>query len=438
MDAVASRLSALLVAVAACGPGAASIPAPPDLPANGSVIFAYALEMRRVLVAVEADARPLFEADLAIDGALEVFALVYDAPLERLGLSPGVLVEAADPTACGARALPTPRRIHVVEARAGARGIWAPQDELPPSLASARLTGPCPCATFAIRHQAEADFEPKAGQETADGLVVIAPNGRLRIVTEAGRRSTDLGQTGFGNVQDLYVAPDGEIWVGARNGLYRGTAGSGFTRTATVEGYGDLTRIAGGPLDGSLRVHAVTSAGYLLQLAPRFEEIAVRRPGPAQSSQSPRLAQAPDGSLLGSEEGSLEVVHVDPSRRIRRFEVRPETRGINIIEWVDAVGFVGITDLSQVYLFQDDAWTERAAPDRAEAQGATRFRSGFVYAGDGGDVQEWHPDFGFCPLQEIPGFTRIRRIYALEDVLVLFGPDPENPERMLRTVLEAL
>ena len=59
---------------------------------------------------------------------------------------------------------------------------------------------------------------------------------------------------------------------------------------------------------------------------------------------------------------------------------------------------------------------------------------GFVYSGEGADLQEWHPDYGFCPQQLVPGMSRTRDLFRLGDVLIAFGPP--MPGGNVMTVLE--
>lgn len=412
---VTSRTAiAALLFLAACGSSDRYIPPPPELVSGGAIIWAVRQADGVQVYAGTADDRPLLSVDVPPSGVV-LELLSYNQPLEALGLGPG-LVTPVSPDECGARTLPTPARAFELEVDEADRG-WRPLDAPSADLLALAYAGPCPCWDFEVVE--ELPLEPRIR-----ALVSPAPD-HVFAFTEGGGiwRLDALGlsqvSTSTRPAAWWAIAESPErLWVAGTQGLWVGHPSTGFTLRNRGPRGDELRVVAGGPTDEGWEVYGMTYEGIFTRFAPGdLVELGRKDPLNNRTAQVARMAWLGPGHLVATEPGTL-YTYLVSGETWEKVSVGVETRGLMGMAPVDGAA-VGVALVGQVFRF-DDGVVELGAPELAQPTVVLPTGDGgFIYTGTGGYLQQYHPDFGFCPTRYLLSRPRfLYMVWAGEDLIL--------------------
>lgn len=403
-----------------CGPSDYFWGPPPDLPQDGALVFALREPAGLRVIAVAPQTRPLLSIELPSQDDFEIVVLVYAEPLQDLGLSAGPVPLAALGT-CGARALPPPKSQYNL--RPGEPG-WQPLGALPSDVERLRIQGPCPCADFEIVARIPLEFEPQGPVVDAGSLLYFGGGPIVTRMQADGRREVIPLDTYPPGPTDTFRADDGTLWVTTEHALWSGRVPDGFTQTASLALGGILRDLSGGEGPAGFEVFAASDIGEIVKLNPGAPKVlSTRAAGPSGAQQRSRLVWLGPGSVVASEEGTLDLVFLQEGRSTRRTSFPAESRGTRVIESIDGLGVVVYTVLSSAYLIEgNDLSPILGTPELATPNDLTAFDRGYVYVGDSGYIQQYVPDHGYCETKYLGDKPRFTRIFNLGDALMAFGP----------------
>ncbi len=372
------------------------------------------------IFAAEADTQPLISLDLALHDDFELTSLVYERPLAALGLQTGA-VELDRSGGCGARPLPEPSAIYVSGAE---RDHWQPVGEVSEAIAALQIQGTCPCADFDIESTTPLDAIPRVVIQDSRSLLLFMGSGRIIRAYADGRMETVSSTIGPSKPSAAVLAPDGELWVSAVDGLWSGRPETGFEHRASLVDQGSLLDLSGGMGPSGFEIYGSTGAGSVAKFESSGVKIVSERTDLlSDADQRGRLAWTGPGEVVASEEGTYELVLYSETRAIRRLYVPLETRGIRVLKAIEGFGVIGLGHLGTPFWIKDGQFQDLPRPpDVAPPNGLMSFEGGFIYAGESGYLQQYHPTQGYCPIQYVGDRPRLFGVARLGEHLAVWAP----------------
>ena len=421
-----------LALFAACGPSDLRYPAPPDLVDGGSVVWAVRQAGGLQVYASEASDRPLLSFD--VEGDVELVALVYAAPLSELGLARGPVPLVSGDT-CGARALPEPLALYRLgSAEAGG---WRLEAQIPEDLRALRYPGVCPCLDFEVVNESALDPGVRAVVTPEPERMLLFTGGRgvWRYDGEAVTQGPAAGPAPAEPWEVIAEGPD-RLWVAATDGWWVGYPGLGDTQTATVADPEFMRARGGGPTPAGFEVFTMTNRGVFTRHAPGApEELARTGDVPANTSQDAVVLWLGPGRVTAAVPSTL-TVHQLTGRRLEGAVVPAETRGVvALADLGDSV--VALTALGPAFRLVGTDVQDLEAPELATPTAVVAAPHGFIYTGDGGYLQQYHDEVGFCPARYLLDRPRLRHLAWLgaDLALVALPSGPSRPGTVLRVRL---
>lgn len=373
-------------------------------------------------------------APLRFDGVGErvdrVEALVFDAPLEALGLAAGP-VSPAPSTAATTRGLPAPLEI-VQRSLSDAR--WTTPERADARLAELRFSSTTPCRTLDAR-----DESPPT-RARLRWAVPVGPSVAL-VGGEEGQlawASRDMPP------RAAFALPaDTAAMATIDKGLRVEIGGLGGELTTIVLGQPtpapfvsaplprreQIIRFTGDPDDLRRELWVLTSSGTVLRRDPSGWTIEHQftRASPQQATDGGLAWLGPGRVLAGfSTEGA--AVEIEGERRTQR-RVFQEPLGLLTMQRLAdgtllASGFGGIIARSRDGITWEDLGR---TPSGLNIYAFAGVASAFWYGGVFGTIGEHRDDAGFCPpIVDLPRGGAIDALLSLDDVILAVGQAPDG------------
>ena len=350
-------------------------------------------------------------------------ALVYDRTLEALGIPAGVLSTTSSLGVT--RALPRPDRVQsalVVDEGQPIR--WTSEPEASARIDAVRIPArPSPCASFEAEISEVGD--PAMGAlalpldatsvllGTGNGLYRWSPDGVTRIPFPQGRiltgASTESGRVLIG------VEPSG-IWAGR----WSGTALEGGFLPKSPDGGACVDTIAAGDVGAGFELYTLSCGGAL----GHYDGTGWNSMGPL-----PVMPQAQHGphSMVWLGPGSALMISL-VSKVAVRIRDRTVTEEVVLGDYPPTTlalvpGFgpvIGNSD-GQLLSPHDNGWAFLPGnPTTHFVRHVAKLGDGLIFGGSLGNVGQWWPEHGYCPLRQLAPIA-IEFIVPLGEGFVLFG-----------------
>ncbi len=353
------------------------------------------------------------------DGA-ELWLLAYDRPLSAMGL-------VAGPVALSDNGVRIPKPVEAYAGRATAGAGWT-LGEVPEVIAALRVRTAVvdPCVRFLID-----DVVLTGSGEDEPSMALVLDDDAVLVGSDAGR---------FYRVQGLNAAPltqlatttpsragfrsaDGTIWLlGHDHRIARGTLEAGFVdisprppepvQRGDVDGQGDEIFV----VTNSQTLYVFRSGRWQrLFEAPKRDDyrVSVAWIGPNEAFVAglsyEGLHRWKDGQPL-------------QERLIEDLGGRAST-----VRYLPEVGWVAATLLGRVFLLADDGqWEElQQSPFGLEIAFVLPLRSGIFIVSHDGVVGQYHPGYGYCPIQRVIG-GNLQDVAVLADGFLLVSSNRSN------------
>ena len=431
-------LTAAALTLTACsGAGPRFLPLPEGARARQSVLIAVTEgEHLRVLAAAVDGGRVELSVEPSAAATLSLIAL--NAPLEALGLAPGV-VEPAPADACESAPVPTTDALYYsAELAQGTIGPWREMISLSPLVSSFRWATPCPCRQFRREQQATIPTDFTGGAIQGDKVYALGDFTDVAAQPNAHRTTVYVWAPGSGAEpapelvleglwRTIYVAPDGTWWVA--NGNTADVAQrlpDGQLIMHHLAGLSGLRAIKGAPgpggpplavLDDRGRVAAYDGTAWRPLIADASPTPGSRaRASLTRVTATELYAAVEDGTALFHLEGDqLASIDLDDRRALTQLTT---TRG--------ALGVIGGSYFGELVQLRGLVLT--ALPKNASVQKSVfaleAYLDGAVAATKDGFSQV-HPTHGACP-SNATDFSDTRVVMELGDAVILGGRAPSG------------
>lgn len=408
-----------LLALLGCGPSDVWFRPPPDLNPTGSVVVVVRNGAAYRLFAAEAADRPLFSLDLSPQEDFELTTLVYEESLTALGFKTGA-VELADPSVCGSRSLPLPFATYVSGER---QNVWQELAHVPEAVRQLQILGQCQCAEFEVISSVTLPEVPRFAIEDSESSVLFFGAGVVKRFYADGRLIAVTSTTGPKRPTAVVVDPSGRMWVSAVDGLWVGRPETGFEHHTSLPGQGSLLDLSGGMGASGFDLYGSTAAGGLVRFDDSGPEIlSVRTDELSGADQQGLVAWLGPGEVVASEEGTNDIIIHSAGRTVRRLTIVLESRGIRVLEAIEGFGIIALGQIATPYWIRDGQFQDLPRQrELATPNGLVPFEGGFVFAGESGYLQQYHPKHGYCPTQYIADRPRFLGLTRLGEQLVVWA-----------------
>lgn len=418
---------AALAALAAC-----SRPDPRWLPTpNAKAVLVFELTAAGVVGAQAHEISEMAEQWSVEPTPRQIIALAYERSLSDLGLRSGPL----EPSPVGGLLPTSGATIFELNVEPGGLGAWKEMAQLPASLESLRLTELLPCAHFEpqyYRLPATQNLEAQIGLAIDEGHALVGIN---------DHRFFEVGRSGARLLTELSTATphhsgfrssSGELWLAGVDGrMVRGTVAGGFTPAPPLEVPATGVVLDGAHEDAPFELYALSAD---LRLA-RFDGSrwsTLTSSGAIDDRARHRLAWIEPGKVAVIGPATDRVLEIQASGRVQSVAVDVAlTDSVFAVAHVDRVGtFIG-TRNGRAFLRTADGWKEqRGAPSTVKVDViAAAGDGGMLMGGEGGELVEWSPGYGYCPLVSLGTGRRIEFAVSLGRDLVIVSA--RSPDEML-------
>lgn len=361
----------------------------------------------------------------------QIIALAYERSLSDLGLRSGPL----EPSPVGGQLPTSGARIFELNVEASGIGTWQEKTQLPAVLQSLRLTELLPCAHFEpqyYRLPATQNLEAQIGLAIDQGRALVGLNDhRFFEISRSGTRQLTELSTATPS-HSGFRSSSGELWlVGLDGRMVHGTVAGGFTPAPPLELPAAGVILDGAHEDAPFELYALSAD---LRLA-RFDGerwTTLTSSGTIDDRARHRLAWIEPGKVGVIGPATNRVFEIQASGRSQSVAVDVAlTDSVFTIAHVDRVGtFIG-TRSGRAFLRTADGWKEqRGAPSTVKVDVITEAGDGgMLMGGEGGELVEWSPGYGYCPLVSLGTGRRIEFAISLGRDLVIVSA--RSPDEML-------
>ena len=383
-----------LLALVACSPADQVVPMEhPPVPTGGSVVLGAEVGEQRLVWAVDPQ-HPAPVVLPASDEPVVLEAMVYDVPLDELGLTAGPLQSAAEPNV----ALPAGGVTFVatVEADATAAPAWQAVPNVPPMLSSLRIAAPpaprCrPAAAQAYLLDRTHTLDRTEYEIRGDGMLVALGDGSALLSTVWGTLAllrvdglTELPNppAEVARMRSAIRAADGTLFIAGLEGeVWRATF-DGLALSLTNVRSRDLAQgigrwLVGGQTPGGIELYLLTHSER------RSNDNSVHRFTGGAWTLVKRYSTHFRVGLNGfSYPGGL--VWLGPGRVLASWYSRTSDQPDRI-----------------VLIDGNSANVDSSAPERQFLSAGTAHDGGALLATREGSVHHWHPDGTWSDLHDI-------------------------------------
>lgn len=422
-------LSLLWVALAGCGSGDVVLGLPDELAEAGAVLFVVDPTDGEMEVHASDGASARLELTTTPDLPVRITALAYGETLEALGLVEGRLA-LEDPATCGARALPPQDDLHEVTIDGGPGEGWRALSVRSSRVDALRLPGACPCSRFEIVDRTIPPVGIAAFIETdrPDELTVLTGQGQFWRLTADLEFTPRVGTATapVENLRALESSPDGRLWLGLDAALWRGSPTDGFERMSIREN-SEIRSLAGGTGRDGYELFGANEAGELWRYEPG-PPVRWSRPQsvPFIPTQVGRVVWLGPGEVVATEHAAYDVLWMKDGLETGRVELPPDSGGAFFLKDLPGLGLTALTTSGRLFHVTPDlVETLPGAPEIDPPASFLGFRGGLLYSGNTGYLQEYRPDYGFCPTQQIEGQPRVLAVIPFDGRLAVLGIDAD-------------
>lgn len=359
----------------------------------------------------------------------QVVALAYDRPLSDLGLKSGPLQPSAD----GGLIPTSGATIFQLNVQPSGLGGWEEQRQLPQELKSLRLAELLPCARFDAQYYrlpATQNLYAEVGLPIDDSHALVAINdGRFFEASRSGARLLTELSTATPHHSGFRTS-GGELWLAGRDArLVHGTVAGGFTPAPPLEIPASGVILDGAHEDAPFELYALSAD---LRLA-RFDGsrwTTLTSSAAVDDRTRPRLGWIEPGKVAVIGPATDRVLEVQVGGRTQSVGLDVAlTDSVFAIAHVDRVGsFIG-TRNGRAFLRTTDGWKEqRGAPSTVKVDVITAAGDGgMLMGGEGGEMVEWSPGYGYCPQILLGTGRRIEFAISLgRDLVVVSASSPDE------------